>query len=174
MINANTRDVAFKEHRRFFSPKPRRRVYEDVLNELRHEIKLMNMLRNHPNVVQIFGVTFKDERPILIVELGNFTLVNYFEEMDSVNWFEKIMLCLDVTKGLQGLHNAGIVHGDLKGENILVFISSTMIPTAKISDFGYSSSLSSKQSNLLTFVERACASETDIIVLTILFVVTVR
>ena len=61
-------------------------------------------------------------------------------------WVEKIMLCLDVVQGVQGLHEANIIHGDLKGDNILVFLSAKGIPRAKISDFGFSSTLSSLQS----------------------------
>ena len=56
------------------------------------------------------------------------------------------MLYLDVVKGVQGLHEANIIHGDLKGDNVLVFISAKGVPRAKVSDFGFSSTLSSLQS----------------------------
>ncbi|KAF9641818.1 kinase-like protein, partial [Thelephora ganbajun] len=42
----------------------------------------------------------------------------------------------DVTRGLRYLHKCGIVHGDLKGTNILIKNGAT--PQACISDFGFS------------------------------------
>src|SRR4051812_1553393 len=110
----------------------------------------MKRLEAHPNIVQILGVTFKGCKPILVVELANYRLDHYLEDKldygQPVGWIEKAMLCLDVLMGVIGLHNAGVVHGDLKGDNILVFIeASTTIPIAKINDFGYSSTFSSSQ-----------------------------
>jgi len=109
----------------------------------------MKRLKYHPNVVQIYGVVFIDTKPLLVVELASETLEDYLdhqrEEGETVTWPEKTMLCLDVLEGLRGLHAANIVHGDIKGANILVFISGKSV-RAKISDFGFSSTLSSVQS----------------------------
>ena len=128
---------------------------DSILEDFRHEITLMKKLKFHPNIVQIFGVTFREAKPIVIVELGNETLDVYLWEKAAAgapaSWFEKTMLCLDVSKGTQGLHDAGIVHGDLKGENILIFIKVTGVATAKISDFGYSSTLTSKGTTTLLY-----------------------
>ena len=52
----------------------------------------------------------------------------------------KVALCSDIASGLSALHNCGIVHGDVKPENILVFprIGSQESYTAKLTDFGHS------------------------------------
>ena len=47
-------------------------------------------------------------------------------------------LCLDVCQGLDMLHSCGIVHGDVKADNILIFPDETHKYRAKLSDFGYS------------------------------------
>jgi serine/threonine protein kinase len=147
-INRKVRDVAFKEHRKLKSLKVSRRVVKEIVEDLRHEVTLMKRLRHHPNVVQIFAITFDTEgKPILVVELAYDTLDNYLYERQSmgeqVSWIEKAKLCLDIINGLRGLHEADIIHGDLKGENILVFTPPYSAPVAKISDFGYSTTMSS-------------------------------
>lgn len=141
-------EVAFKEHRKLNSLKVSRRAVREVVEDLRHEVTLMNKLRHHPNVVQIFAITFDTEgKPILVVELAYDTLDHYLYARQTmglqVGWFEKAKLCLDIINGLRGLHDAEIIHGDLKGENILVFTPPDSSPVAKISDFGYSTTFTS-------------------------------
>lgn len=50
----------------------------------------------------------------------------------------KQLLCLDIARGLSALHRTGLVHGDMKAENVLVCSSPSRRYLAKISDFGFS------------------------------------
>ena len=137
LIDGVKKEVALKRHKELFVRKRRK----EVLNEIWHEAKLMSRI-NHPNVVRIVGVTYKMDQPILVVELANEDLESYLDG-NTVEWEEKRILCLQVLRGVMALHKAGAVLGDLKGENVLVFIGADGSITAKISDFGYSSTLSS-------------------------------
>src|SRR5947207_948757 len=60
--------------------------------------------------------------------------------MDSLPFSAKQKLCYDVARGLAVLHACGIVHGDLKHENALIFENREKISgvpfTAKLADFG--------------------------------------
>ena len=56
----------------------------------------------------------------------------------SLDYGLKHLLCLDIARGLSALHQAGLVHGDLKAENVLVCSSPSRRYLAKISDFGFS------------------------------------
>src|SRR5690348_4832553 len=76
-IDNEPRNVAFKQHRRLGNKRLPQTQLNEILEEFRHEIKLMKKLRYHPNVVQIYGVTFAMKRPILVVELGHCTLSSY-------------------------------------------------------------------------------------------------
>ena len=62
------------------------------------------------------------------------------ESNEPVNWDTKAQFCYNVADGLRALHAANIVHGDLKGDNILLFLDSENKDelVAKVTDFGYS------------------------------------
>jgi serine/threonine protein kinase len=149
-IEGETYKVAFKDHRRLQGSRVSQIDLNRTLTEFRHEIKLMKRLDDHPNVVQIIGVTFRANVPILLVEFGDLTLENHLYST-TVGWPEKIKLCLDIVDGIEGLHAANIIHGDLKGSNIILFMNANNIPTAKITDFGFSSTLTSSAGMLCSF-----------------------
>ena len=50
----------------------------------------------------------------------------------------KQILCLDIVRGLTALHGAGLVHGDIKAENVLVCSGANRKFVAKLADFGFS------------------------------------
>lgn len=62
------------------------------------------------------------------------------QESNSLDALGKIDLCVDVTAGLAALHQAGIIHGDVKADNVLIFDSPVHSGhkkyVAKLSDFG--------------------------------------
>ncbi|KAF9263059.1 TPR-like protein [Marasmius fiardii PR-910] len=91
---------------------------------------------NHPNVLPFMGIYYldKEQRQLCLVspwmEQGN--LVEFLKNCnDSV---DRVLLAHDVARGLSHLHEANIVHGDLKGVNVLV----TPDLRACIGDFGLS------------------------------------
>ncbi|KAK2125394.1 kinase-like domain-containing protein, partial [Fusarium oxysporum II5] len=57
-------------------------------------------------------------------------------------------LCLYVCQGLHMLRSCGIVHGDVKAENVLVFPNEKNKYKAKLSDFGYSLVMNTEKRNL--------------------------
>lgn len=66
-----------------------------------------------------------------------------------LNLTEIVSLLQDITTGLAFLHNKGIIHCDLKPENVLLSWEGPdqQIPIAKISDFGSSTSFSTESWN---------------------------
>ncbi|KAF8201248.1 kinase-like domain-containing protein, partial [Mycena galopus ATCC 62051] len=89
----------------------------------------------HPNVLPFFGVYYLDNRLCLVspwMEEGH--IVKFIANKKPTN-SERLSLILDVAFGLEYLHGQKIVHGDLKGINILV----TPSRRACIADFGVSS-----------------------------------
>ncbi|KAI8655078.1 hypothetical protein NCS57_01255400 [Fusarium keratoplasticum] len=121
--------------------------WKDILLEVR--ALLHEPLRYHPNVVHLldFGWSHSSETgspfPTLVLEYADFgTLDDLQLKSESPLPFRiKQKLCYDVGRGLSILHACGIVHGDLKHNNVLVFRNREGYPpdqpyTAKLADFG--------------------------------------
>ncbi|KAF7343343.1 Protein kinase domain-containing protein [Mycena venus] len=120
------------------------RIFQDshveaVIKEFSREALIWRQLC-HPNLLPFFGLYHLDNRLCLIspwMENGN---VMDFLEKEQANTDRRLSLILDVALGLQYLHKNKVVHGDLKGLNILV----TPSGRACISDFGLASIVNAK------------------------------
>ncbi|KAI4274255.1 MAG: hypothetical protein L6R38_006149 [Xanthoria sp. 2 TBL-2021] len=114
-----------------------------------------NLLRFQPNIVDLLAISWeelKDNpdddplsiRPLLVMELACQqypTLEDYFTYAhlhdDVISMDSKISLLSDVASALSAVHVCGVIHGDIKPQNILIFRRQQEGPIiAKISDFG--------------------------------------
>ncbi|MDG1838327.1 MAG: serine/threonine-protein kinase, partial [Phycisphaerales bacterium] len=75
----------------------------------------------HPNVVKLVGYgTSADGRPYFAMEhVGGVPLLKYCAK-ERLPFEKRLGLFIEICKGLQAIHNAGILHLDLKPANILV------------------------------------------------------
>ncbi|KAA8899143.1 kinase-like domain-containing protein [Sphaerosporella brunnea] len=108
-------------------------------------------LRNHPNILRLIGYGWNTQvnnqpMPFIVVEythMGSFREYLRLRQGDTT-LDNKFIFIGDVAAGLTALHDCGIVHGDLKLDNVLAFPSrdrpSNVV--AKICDFGHSLVLS--------------------------------
>lgn len=104
-----------------------KRRIRDIMLELR--VLCHEPIRLQENVVKLLAIAweadpFKLKRrwPVLLLERApHGTLSDYFESVTSTSFESKVELSLDVSLGLEALHNCGIYHGDLKMENVLAF-----------------------------------------------------
>ncbi|OAX77841.1 serine/threonine protein kinase, partial [Emergomyces africanus] len=105
-------------------------------------------LRYHPNIVQLLGFIWGSSEdsdsayPKIIIEYATF---GSFCDLQACNpplsFAIKQKLLHDIARGLAIIHACGIVHGDLKHENVLIFANKYHVPagqpyTAKLADFG--------------------------------------
>ncbi|EGZ26679.1 hypothetical protein PHYSODRAFT_477362 [Phytophthora sojae] len=99
--------------------------------QFRRELDLWFGL-NHANLIKLYGACHEG-RPFFVCERAAYgTLASFVKGKHR----KEIWFCLwDAAKGLQHLHDHGIVHGDLKGNNILVCDEYRV----KLADFGLSS-----------------------------------
>jgi serine/threonine protein kinase len=79
--------------------------------------------------------------PVLIMEFASLgTFATLQASSNPLLFSVKQKLCYDVGRGLSALHACGIVHEDMKHENVLIFPAkeplSHLLYTAKLADFG--------------------------------------
>ncbi|KAM6523073.1 hypothetical protein FSOLCH5_003693 [Fusarium solani] len=119
------------------------RSYKALANELR--VLSHPPLMDHGNIVKMntIGWTRLDPSgtawmPMIFLELAELgTLTKYLSEK-RLEVDSKLRIAQDVGCGLQALHACGIMHGDLKLDNVLMFKGNDGKVRAKLSDFGCS------------------------------------
>ncbi|KAF9647764.1 kinase-like protein [Thelephora ganbajun] len=85
----------------------------------------------HPNIVPFLGVS-EAHAPLSMVSewMPNGNVRGYVRKNPETS---RLQLLLDISRGLSFLHSLEIVHGDLKGDNILIDRSGC----ARLNDFGF-------------------------------------
>jgi eukaryotic-like serine/threonine-protein kinase len=87
---------------------------------------------NHPHILTVYDVGEFDGRQYLVTEfVDGGTLKNWIQRQPR-NWEDVAQLLTGVADGLATAHQAGILHRDIKPDNILV----TSSGYAKLADFG--------------------------------------
>ena len=92
---------------------------------LDHEFKIALEL-DHPNIIRFYKMLkiqtkeTKGKRGFLVMELiDGWNMRKHIQEQD-LNVFQAVDLFFEVCTGLDYIHQHGIVHGDMKPENILI------------------------------------------------------
>ncbi|KAJ7699134.1 serine/threonine protein kinase japonica group [Mycena olivaceomarginata] len=143
---AQSKSVAVKYIRRR-EGRPEVENWKQILLEIR--ALLHEPIRYHPNIVRLFGFSWggslgtRSTFPALVLEYAEFGSLADLQTsaLNPFSFIVKKKLCHDVAKGLAILHACGIVHGDLKHDNVLVFRNKAkgagaVAYTAKLADFG--------------------------------------
>ncbi len=113
-------------------------------------------LRDHRNVVKLLGWAEDGtwhHMPLLILEIAKGDLANFLKR--HVDWSVRHLMCLDMGAGLDALHKRGIIHGDFKPPNVLIFENNNpIVPViAKLADFGFSVGEAETEGNGLITVQ---------------------
>lgn len=114
-------------------------------------------LRGHPNILSLLGYGWRHEHqailPYVVVDYSSHgTFRDFLKAERALDIYRKKRLVLDVACGLDALHSSGIIHGDLKLDNVLIFDRSgdpKAGRVAKICDFGHSLLLSADDEDLV-------------------------
>lgn len=93
---------------------------------------------NHPNIVRVFdhGICDNGAPWIAMERLRSSTLDAVMQESTRLDVPRALRLGVDIARALGAVHEAKIVHRDVKPENVLVVDAGTPSETAKLIDFG--------------------------------------
>ncbi|MBQ7040130.1 MAG: Stk1 family PASTA domain-containing Ser/Thr kinase [Clostridia bacterium] len=95
---------------------------------------------SHNNIVSVFDVGTKGELHYIVMEyVEGITLKSYLKENGPLPWEKAVDFATQIASALQHAHRKGIVHRDIKPQNILV----TKDETLKVTDFGIARAVSS-------------------------------
>ncbi len=105
---------------------------EDFKRRFRNESKAIAVLA-HPNVVKVYDVNFELSIQYIVMEyIDGITLKEYIEQQKLIKWKEAVHFSSQILRALQHAHDNGIVHRDVKPQNIMLLQDGTI----KVMDFG--------------------------------------
>lgn len=88
---------------------------------------------SHPNIVSVYDVSKGGDVEYIVMELiDGITLKQYMEKRGQLNWRESLHFITQIMRGLSHAHSRGIVHRDIKPQNIMVLRDGSV----KVADFG--------------------------------------
>ena len=97
-----------------------------------NESKAVSML-SHPNIVKIFDVSVKAKLKYIVMErVEGITLKSYMQKKGALSREEVLSYSEQVLRALEHAHSKGIVHRDIKPQNIMLLKNGRV----KVTDFG--------------------------------------
>ncbi|MBO5853067.1 MAG: Stk1 family PASTA domain-containing Ser/Thr kinase [Clostridia bacterium] len=124
---------------------------DEFLRRFINESKAIAVL-SHPNVVKVYDVSFGDLIQYIVMEyIDGITLKEYIEKSGPLSWNEAVQFTLQILRGLQHAHDKGVVHRDIKPQNIMVLPDGVI----KVADFGIARFARSEQ---VTITDKAIGS----------------
>ena len=116
----------------------------DAHNEERSRLRFQREVQStiqlsHPNIVNVLDVDDTDEYQLLVTEVVDGpTLKQYIEDNHPIPIEESVNLAVQILDGIEHAHNRGIIHRDIKPQNILLDGENRV----RITDFGIAKALS--------------------------------
>jgi len=155
---------------------------DEAKESLKWEISRISTV-NHPNLVQFYGIYqhLYEDYTYKVMELCSKGTLDDILKKGNVSWSKRWMWSLQITEALSYLHDVGVIHRDLKTENVLIDSEER----AKLADFGVSQVDVLLESNEATIVTKGlqdkrfiapeniqsnyCSKKTDIYALGLVF-----
>ncbi len=107
----------------------------ELRRRFRAESQAVAML-SHPNIVSVYDVSHSDDIEYIVMELiDGITLKQYLQKKCVLDPSEVLNFSIQIAKALEHAHSKGIIHRDIKPQNIML-LKDGMI---KVADFGIAS-----------------------------------
>ena len=108
---------------------------EEFRRRFKNESKYIAVL-SHPNIVKVYDMSFGDRLQYIVMEfIEGITLKEYIEQQKVIQPKEAVHFVTQILRALQHAHDKGIVHRDVKPQNIMLLQNGSI----KVTDFGIAS-----------------------------------
>ena len=88
---------------------------------------------SHPNIVSVYDYSRESNCQYIVMELlEGITLKQYMQKKGALSWKEALHFATQIARALSHAHSKGIVHRDIKPQNIMVVKDGNI----KVADFG--------------------------------------
>ena len=105
---------------------------EEFRRRFQTEAQAVAML-SHPNIVSVYDVSHSESVEYIVMELiEGVTLMQYMQKKGALGWKEALHFSVQISKALEHAHSKGIVHRDIKPQNIMIIRDGSI----KVADFG--------------------------------------
>lgn len=105
---------------------------EEFKRRFKNESKAIAMM-SHPNIVKVYDVGMSDTLQYIVMEfIDGITLKDYIEQEGTIPWKSTVHFISQILRAIQHAHDRGIVHRDIKPQNIMLLKDGTI----KVTDFG--------------------------------------
>ena len=105
---------------------------QEFRRRFKNESKAIAVL-SHPNIVKVFDVGLGDRIQYIVMEhIDGITLKEYIKSQQTMRWKDALHFAEQVLRALQHAHDKGIVHRDIKPQNMILLPNGTI----KVTDFG--------------------------------------
>ena len=113
----------------------------NAIEQFKNEARFTSIF-NHVNIMKIYNVGEYQSRPYISYELlKGKTLKEILDTRGNLSFDESLDYMLQVLEGMSYVHSTGIIHNDLKPDNLYLIYDGTI----RICDFGIASHISSKE-----------------------------
>ena len=105
---------------------------EEFKRRFKNESKAIALL-SHPNIVKVYDVNFGEKLQYIVMEyIDGITLKEYINKQGAITWNDALYFMTQILKAVQHAHDKGIVHRDIKPQNIILLSNGNI----KVTDFG--------------------------------------
>ena len=117
---------------------------EEFCRRFRNESRAIALL-NHPNIVKIFDVCNSPSLQYIVMEyIDGISLKDYIEQQRVIRVKEAVHFTTQILRALMHAHSKGIVHRDIKPQNIMLLPNGRI----KVTDFGIARLITSQTSTI--------------------------
>jgi serine/threonine-protein kinase len=105
---------------------------DEFKRRFKNESKAIALL-SHPNIVKVYDVNFGEKLQYIVMEyIDGITLKEYINKQGAITWNDALFFMTQILRAVQHAHDKGIVHRDIKPQNIILLSTGNI----KVTDFG--------------------------------------